>query len=158
MHSLNLIIDTPVHQSVSDVWRGFDRQLFDQLSPPFPPVDVIRFDGCLRGDVVHLRLNFLLFKQDWTSDIIDQQTLKTGDSIDEIFFIDKGVKLPFFLKFWQHRHRLLRNESDGTIIRDDITFSTPFWLLNYLMYPLMWVQFAYRKPIYRKRFGLSAQS
>ncbi len=153
MHSLNLVLDTPVHQSVSDVWHGFDRRLFDQLSPPFPPVDVVRFDGCLRGDVVHLRLNFLLFKQDWTSDIIDQQTLKTGDRIDEIFFVDKGVKLPFFLKFWQHRHRLLRHESGGTIIRDDITFSTPFWLTNYLMYPLMWAQFAYRKPIYRKRFG-----
>ena len=68
MHTLNLILDTPVHQSVSEVWSGFDRQLFDQLSPPFPPVDVVRFDGCLRGDVVHLRLNFLLFKQDWTSD------------------------------------------------------------------------------------------
>ena len=89
MHTLNLVLDTSVHQSVSDVWAGFDRQLFNQLSPPFPPVDVVRFDGCLRGDVVHLRLNFLLFKQDWTSDIIDQQTLKTGDRIDEIFLSTK---------------------------------------------------------------------
>jgi len=152
MNTLNLVLDTIVRQPVSTVWHGFDRQLFDQLSPPFPPVEVVQFDGCLTGDVVHLRLNFLLFRQDWTSDIIDQQTLKTGNLVDEIYFIDKGVKLPFFLRFWQHRHRLLRHESGGTIIRDDITFSTPFWLTNYLMYPLLWVQFAYRKPIYRKRF------
>ena len=146
--AMHLLLKTHVRQSLPTVWAGFDRSLFDRLSPPFPPVDVVRFDGCRQGDVVHLRLNFLLFKQDWISLIIDQQT-----SSDEIYFIDQGTQLPFFLRFWHHRHRLLRDPAGGTIIIDDITFRTPFRLTDYLMFPLMWLQFAYRKPIYRRVFG-----
>lgn len=145
---MHLILKTRVRMPLSAVWAGFDRSLFDQLSPPFPPVDVVRFDGCRTGDVVHLRLNFLLFRQDWISLITDQQT-----SPDEIYFVDQGTQLPFFLTYWQHRHRLLRDPAGGTVVVDDITFQTPFRLTDYLMYPLMWLQFAYRKPIYRRIFG-----
>ncbi|AQG78362.1 SRPBCC family protein [Spirosoma montaniterrae] len=145
---MHLLLQTHVNQAPATVWAGFTRNLFNQLSPPFPPVDVVRFDGCLTGDIVHLRLNFLLFRQDWISLITDQQTTP-----NEIFFIDEGTKLPFFLTYWQHRHRLLTDPAGGTIIADDITFRTPFWLTDYLMYPLMWLQFAYRKPIYRRIFS-----
>ncbi|QJW90416.1 hypothetical protein HNV11_14020 [Spirosoma taeanense] len=144
---MQLLLKTHVNQSLPVVWAGFNRTLFDRLSPPFPPVDVVRFDGCLPGDVVHLRLNFLFFRQDWISLITDQQT--TGQ---EIYFIDQGTKLPFFLASWRHHHRLLRHPSGGTVVVDDINFSTPFQLTDYLMYPLMWLLFAYRKPIYRAVF------
>jgi len=144
---MHIILETVVQAALPDVWSGFDRKLFDQLSPPFPPVEVVRFDGCLRGDVVILRLNFLMFRQDWESLITDQQT-----RADEIYFIDEGVRLPFFLRYWRHRHRLVRHESGGTVVIDDITFRTPFRLLDYLMYPLLWAQFAYRKPIYKRVF------
>ncbi|SOD81421.1 SRPBCC family protein [Spirosoma fluviale] len=147
---MRILLSTPVEQPLPAVWAGFDRSLFNQLSPPFPPVDVIRFDGCLPGDVVHLRLNFLLFRQDWISDITDQQT-----SDEEIFFIDQGVKLPFFLSYWQHRHRLQRLPQPGnnqTLVIDDITFKTGFLLTDYLFYPLLWLQFVYRKPIYKRVF------
>ncbi len=146
---MQLLLETPVSQPLPAVWAGFDRSLFDRLSPPFPPVDVVRFDGCRKGDVVHLRLNFLLFRQDWISRITDQQT-----STEEIYFIDQGTQLPFFLRYWHHRHRLLRDPAGGgTIIVDAITFQTPFRLTDYLIYPLLWLQFAYRKPIYRRVFG-----
>ncbi|RYY31690.1 MAG: hypothetical protein EOO04_00280 [Chitinophagaceae bacterium] len=46
---MHIILRTPVRQSPDQVWAGFDRTLFDRLSPPFPPVDVVRFDGCLKG-------------------------------------------------------------------------------------------------------------
>ncbi|MEZ0609929.1 hypothetical protein ACAW74_15540 [Fibrella sp. WM1] len=144
---MTITIRTAVEQPVDQVWAGFNRDLFDRLSPPFPPVRVLRFDGCLTGDVVSLELNFLLFKQTWTSDIIDQQTTP-----DEIYFIDQGVKLPFFLRAWHHKHRLIRQGS-GTVIADEITYQTPYRLFDYLMYPLMWAQFVYRKPIYRQTFS-----
>ena len=146
---MKLTIRTRVNAPLDAVWAGFDRQLFNRLSPPFPPVTVLRFDGCLKGDVVSLELNFLLFKQVWNSDIIDQQTTP-----GEIFFIDQGTKLPFFLAAWHHRHRLIK-EGTGTVIADEITFQTPNVLLDYLFYPLLWAQFAYRKPIYRSVFGRS---
>jgi ligand-binding SRPBCC domain-containing protein len=143
---LKIRIQTTVNQSFQQVWTGFDESLFNRLAPPFPPVKVVRFDGCLTGQVVDLELNFIVFKQNWTSHIIDQQESET-----EIYFIDKGTKLPFFLSFWEHKHRIIKN-GEGTIIADEITFQTPFLLTNYLMYPLLWTQFLYRKPIYKKAF------
>lgn len=144
---MHLLLKTRVNKPLPAVWAAFDKTLFNKLSPPFPPVDVVRFDGCLKGDVVHLRLNFILFRQDWISLIVDQQS-----STDEIYFVDQGTQLPFFLTYWHHRHRLLRHPSGNTVVVDDITFRTPFLLTDYLMYPLMWLQFAYRKPIYRNVF------
>ena len=144
---MKIMIQTTVNQSLTEVWKGFDLNLFKKLSPPFPPVEVKEFGGCMKGDKVHLQLNFLLFKQDWISDIIDQQTTDL-----EIFFIDAGNQLPFFLSAWHHKHRLVKNGS-GTIIADEITFKTPYLLTDYLFYPLLYLQFLYRKPIYRKVFS-----
>ncbi|HEY0110143.1 MAG TPA: hypothetical protein VGB67_10975 [Fibrella sp.] len=143
---MKITIRTYVNCPLPAVWAGFDQSLFNRLSPPFPPVRVLRFDGCMTGDVVSLELNFILFRQVWNSDIIDQK-----ETEDEIYFIDQGTKLPFFLKAWHHKHRLIR-QGEGTVIADEITFQTPNRLLDYVMYPLMWVQFAYRKPIYRRAF------
>jgi ligand-binding SRPBCC domain-containing protein len=144
---MKLKIQTSVEKNYLQVWEGFTEDLFNQLSPPFPPVKVMQFDGCHKGDTVELELNFLLFKQRWKSLITDQQSTNT-----EIFFLDEGVKLPVFLTFWKHRHRIIKN-GDSTIIADEIEFRTPTLLTNYLFYPLLWLQFAYRKPIYRKVFG-----
>lgn len=143
---MQIKISTKVNQSLPKVWEGFNLDLFSKLAPPFPPVVVKHFGGCMKGDKVHLELNFILFKQYWISDIIDQNA-----SESEIYFVDKGTKLPFFLAYWQHRHRMLK-DGGGTIIIDDITFKTPTILTDYLFYPLMYLQFLYRKPIYRKVF------
>lgn len=144
---MKLTIQTSVQQSYQQVWTGFTKDLFTKLSPPFPPVKVIRFDGCLKGDVVELELNFLVFKQSWKSLITDQQT-----SDVDIFFLDEGIKLPFFLSSWRHYHRIIKG-NDNTIIADEIEFCTPTILTDYLLYPLLWAQFAYRKPIYRSVFN-----
>lgn len=143
---MNIKISTKVNQSLLNVWEGFNLELFSKLAPPFPPVEVKEFGGCLKGDKVHLELNFLLFKQDWISDIVEQNRTES-----EIYFIDEGTKLPFFLSYWQHRHRMVK-DGEHTIIIDDITFKTPTILTDYLFYPLMYLQFLYRKPIYKKVF------
>jgi ligand-binding SRPBCC domain-containing protein len=144
---MRINIQTSVNQNLTNVWQGFDLTLFKKLSPPFPPVEVKEFGGCMKGDKVHLELNFLLFKQDWISDIIDQQATDA-----EIFFVDVGTKLPFFLSAWHHKHRLVKEDS-GTKIIDEITFKTPTILTDLLFYPLMYLQFLYRKPIYKKIFS-----
>jgi ligand-binding SRPBCC domain-containing protein len=145
---MHLHIHTRVKQPYQQVWAGFDETLFRSLAPPFPPVKVLQFDGCLREDVVSLELNFLFFKQQWTSRITDQQTTEK-----EIFFVDEGTKLPFFLRYWRHKHRLISTPDGHTVIADEIEFKTPFPLMDYLMYPALWAQFMYRKPIYRRVFG-----
>jgi len=146
-YRMRITISTPVKQSVEQVWEGFDEKLFLQLSPPFPPVRLLRFDGCRQGDIVRIELNFFLFHQVWESTIIDHAI-----GPDESYFIDEASQLPFFLKYWHHRHRIVK-QGDDTVIIDDIHFRTPTRITDFLFYPILYGQFLYRKPIYRKVFG-----
>jgi ligand-binding SRPBCC domain-containing protein len=110
-------------------------------------VKLLRFDGSTKGDLVTLELNFIFFKQKWTSEIVADLTDE-----NEFYFIDKGIQLPFFLKKWTHKHRILK-DGEKSIIRDEIDYEAPFGLLTWLLYPTLFLQFAYRKPIYKKIFS-----
>jgi ligand-binding SRPBCC domain-containing protein len=148
---MRLLLKTNVSLPPDQVWAQFDEQLFKKLAPPFPRIRLLRFDGSTTGCTVEVELNFLLFRQIWQSEIIDH-----GTTEEEIWFVDRGSKLPFFLRFWIHRHRLMRTSygsTPGTQIVDDIEYRTGSVILDYLMYPLMWAQFAYRGPIYRRAFN-----
>lgn len=144
---MKILIETTVEQDFKTVFDGFNESLFLALKPPFPPMALKRFDGSQTGDKVEMQLNFILFKQDWNAEIIAH-----GATDTEYYFIDSGVQLPFFLKYWRHRHRIIKTPKNQTLIIDDIEFTTPFGLLNYLMYPVMYLQFAMRKPVYKRIF------
>lgn len=143
---MKINIETPVKQDYLSVKAGFNETLFSKLSPPFPPVKLLRFDGSAKGDIVTLELDFLFFKQKWTSEITDDQTNE-----NEFYFIDEGTELPFFLKTWQHKHRIIKSDT-GSVIRDEITYQGPFGIMTLLLYPALYLQFLYRKPIYKKIF------
>ena len=144
---MKITIETSVHQDYLQVKEGFNEMLFKKLSPPFPPVKLLRFDGSTKGDLVTLELNFIFFKQKWTSEIMEDQTTDK-----EFYFIDKGIELPFFLKKWTHKHRIVK-DGENSIIRDEIDYHAPFRILTLILYPAMLLQFAYRKPIYKKIFS-----
>jgi ligand-binding SRPBCC domain-containing protein len=144
---MHIQITTIVTQNYRQVADKFDENLFQALSPPFPPVKLLRFDGSRKGDEVHLQLNFLLFRQVWKSLIIED-----GSKEGEVYFIDKGIQLPFFLSYWQHKH-IIREHGKHTAIVDDIHFKTPFFVFDFLLYPVLYGQFLYRKPVYKKVFG-----
>ena len=143
---MKLVLKTNVQQSPKQVWSGFDQALFEKLAPPFPRIRLLRFDGSTTGCTVEVELNFVFFRQIWQSEITEH-----GETADEIWFVDQGSQLPFFLKSWRHRHRLRPTET-GTEIVDDIEYRTGSLAMDYLMFPLMWAQFAYRGPIYRRAF------
>lgn len=143
---MNIKISTKVNASLTKVKSGFTQDLFLSLNPPFPPVKLLQFDGCKKGDKVALELNFILFKQQWVSDITED-----AEDDQKWYFVDQGVKLPFFLKKWEHRH-LVERRGDKSEITDDITFSTGYIFTDFLFYPALLGQFLYRKPIYRKIF------
>ncbi len=147
---MNIRLQTSVNQSAKEVWTGFNKDLFLKLSPPFPKVRLLQFDGSIKGDRVGLELNFGIFKQKWISDITDN-----GENDKEIYFVDQGTVLPFFLKKWKHRHILLKKDTGSDII-DEIYFTTGYLLTDLLMYPGLYLQFLYRKPIYRKFFSADA--
>jgi ligand-binding SRPBCC domain-containing protein len=148
---MRLRLKTAVKQPYKQVFSGFTRDLFVRLAPPFPRVIVERFDGCRTGDEVHIVIDALLFKQRWISRIIEHGSVE-HDTVfrDEIYFVDEGTELPFFLTSWQHRHSIV-SAGEGSVILDDIRFSAR-WGLDVVVYPLLWLQFVYRKPIYRRVF------
>lgn len=144
---MHLKLETRVEANYLSVKRKFNEKLFLKLNPPFPPVQLKEFGGCEKGDKVHLRLNFIFFKQDWISDI-------TFDNTDDkkFEFIDEGTKLPFFLSRWKHHHIVEKIDDESSMIIDDVNFKSPFFLMDFLLYPVLWLQFVYRKPVYRKYF------
>jgi len=146
---MHLKLKTKVDQNFLSVKEGFNEELFLSLNPPFPPVKLKEFGGCKKGDIVHLELNFIFFKQNWKSEITYDNT---SDRIFE--FVDEGKQLPFFLKHWKHHHIVERTANNQSLIIDDIAFKSPFILMDFLLYPVLWLQFAYRKPIYKKFFKL----
>ena len=145
---MRFTISTNVQKSYKQVFQGFDESLFLALAPPFPKVKLLRFDGCKKGDEVHLELNLIFFKQRWDAEIIE-----SGELENELYFIDKGAQLPFFLKKWKHHHRIIGHENGTSDIVDAIEYTTPFFLFDYLMFPVLYLQFAARKPIYKRLFN-----
>jgi len=144
---MKLSISTPVDQDYISVKNGFNIGLFEKLSPPFPPVKLLRFDGSAKNDFVSMKIDFLIFSQTWTSKIVEAKTTS-----EEFVFVDEGIKLPFFLKSWRHTHRVI-NMQKGSLIRDEIKYTAPFGLLSIVLYPFLYLQFAYRKPVYKKIFA-----
>jgi len=144
---MQLKLRTKVNQDYLKVKEGFNEKLFLSLNPPFPPVKLKEFGGCKKGDIVHLELNFIFFKQNWISEITFD-----GTSSSKFQFVDEGTTLPFFLSYWKHHHIVERTNKDESYITDDIKFKSPFILLDFLLFPVLWLQFAYRKPIYKRIF------
>jgi ligand-binding SRPBCC domain-containing protein len=127
----------------------FNRELFLKLSPPFPKSELLRFDGCKKGDLVKLRIRLLFAWQYWDSEIIEES--QTDHSWQ---FVDSGIRLPFFLSGWLHKHSLVQSGNDLLVI-DDIQFKAHNRFFELIIYPALWIQFALRKPIYKKELGKS---
>jgi len=140
---MKIKVETVVNADFTKVYTAFDQQLFKALNPPLLPVKLLRFDGCQKGDEVHLQFPFGVR---WVSLITDSQT-----SMEKFVFVDEGRILPFPLKNWKHQHKVLR-KNHKTMIVDDIYYQTHHILLDWLLYPVLYMQFLYRKPVYRRYF------
>jgi ligand-binding SRPBCC domain-containing protein len=143
---MKIYLETKVEQDHAEVMAGFNEDLFKALAPPFPPSRLKQFDGSETGDIVRIEI-WNLGWQEWIAEIIDH-----GASDDLHFFVDTGKKLPWPLKAWRHRHEV-RKDGEGSVIVDDIEYSTGSTLLDKAIYPVLKSQFTYRQPIYRKRFA-----
>lgn len=144
---MRIHLKTTVQQDFLTVFNAFDEKLFRRLSPPFPRLKLLRFDGSKPGDVVEVELQTGIKSFRWTSLIIEREVTDT-----EAYFIDQGQVLPPPLRYWHHKH-LVTKSGSGAIIHDIITYSTGHKLADLLLFPLMLAQFGMRKPVYRKVFG-----
>jgi ligand-binding SRPBCC domain-containing protein len=144
---MQIHLRTNVRQNYKQVFDAFDEQLFRKLSPPYPKLKLLRFDGSEPGDVVEVELQTGIKSFKWTSLITDRSIIDSG-----AYFIDEGQILPAPLKFWRHKHLVTANGT-GAIIHEIITYSTGNKWLDLLLYPLMVAQFSMRKSVYQKVFG-----
>jgi ligand-binding SRPBCC domain-containing protein len=142
---LSYSLSTPIQASVSQVKERFTSDLLLKLSPPFPRVSLDRFDGCTKGDQVILVIHLIFVNVTWSSLITEDQ-----ESEKEWYFIDQGVKMPFGLQFWQHKHRVKQTSGEHCEVIDEISFDTNNAFLNYLLFPFLWGMIFYRKPFYKK--------
>jgi ligand-binding SRPBCC domain-containing protein len=147
--AMQIRITTEIRNTVKNIYKGFDKHLFMELAPPFPITTLKRFDGCKKGDVVHIDLSFIVYKERWISIITENV-----QNDDEVYFIDEGRMLPFFLKYWRHKHIIQKKDDSNSLIIDEIEFKGANKLTEILLYPGIYLQFLYRKPIYRKKFNL----
>ena len=136
---------TTINATLEDVWKQFDKNLLKKLSPPFPFIQIQTFDGCEVDDHVIIEMDFLLYKTTWNSIIVENSISET-----EIFFIDQGVKMPFGLVHWKHKHGLKKIDDKKTSIIDTIEFKTNYLFLDYILFPLFFGMILYRRPIYKK--------
>ncbi|ARS36988.1 SRPBCC family protein [Pontibacter actiniarum] len=144
---MQLHLRTYVGQDYLQVFNAFDEQLFRKLSPPYPKLKLLRFDGSAPDDVVDVELQAGFKSFRWTSLIVDRKVTDT-----EAYFVDEGQQLPPPLRLWHHKHLITKNGS-GAIIHDIITYSTGHRALDLLLYPFMKAAFGMRGPVYRREFG-----
>jgi ligand-binding SRPBCC domain-containing protein len=143
---MKIFLKTTVEGNYKTVASRFDLQLFEYLVPPFTKVNIETFTGSKKGDKVHVKFLFPL-KAEWISDITED-----GADDKQVYFVDKGRVLPPGLKYWEHKHIILRHTDNTSIIVDDIEFKGLNPLLSILLYIPLWLTFRLRKPLYKKFF------
>ncbi len=128
------------------VLAGFTNTLFLRLAPPFPKLKLLRYDGCDRGNEIHIQLNFFLYKSIWVSIVTEN-----GTTANEFYFIDEGSIFPAPIKSWKHRHTI-RQIGVLVEIEDNVTYSCGSKGLDILLYIPFCLLMLYRKPIYKNFF------
>ncbi len=143
-------IKTRVKGGHREVFHGFDHNLLLQLSPPGFKLELLHAQDPQEPDsFIRLRMTiFGLVKQEWENDFSHYEL-----GSRECHFVDEGRIMPFPIRKWRHDHRVLADGATHAIINDDVTFKTVFFLLDWLLFPVLWLQFRYRRPIYRRVFG-----
>ena len=139
-------VSSPVNAGFQHVISRFDKDLFTHLLPSFPLIKLLLFEGTAVGNILRLRLYFSAWSMDWDTRIIERHANEK-----EVYFIDQGIRLPFFLVYWEHKHRIIKKDQT-TLIMDEITYRSGNALLGYLVYPILKASFVARKKGYRTFF------
>ncbi len=114
-------------------------------------IQIITF-GRNKEDKVTIEMKIFFLKLLWISKITEVSELPLCK-----YFIDEGETLPFFLNYWKHQH-IIQQTRNNTKIIDKIEFNTGSILTDYIFYPILYLQFIYRKPIYRNYFKIALKN
>ncbi len=143
---MNITLKTPVKGYYKNVMAAFDRNLFEALKPPVGRMEIVDFTGSKKGDKVHLQFQSPI-KAEWISDIVED-----GMTNERAWFVDIGVKLPWPLATWTHRHIVEKIDDHNSMIIDDMTFTGSNPIVTLALYPGIYMGFYPRKKIYQNYF------
>lgn len=144
---MNLTLRTTVYGHYLTVMKAFDRNLFECLTPVGAKVELVAFTGSKKGDQVHLRFVSPV-RAEWISHITED-----GRNDTRAWFVDEGVQLPWPLKQWRHHHIVEKVDEHRSTIIDEMYFSTGWKIFDVFLWPVMYLTFVQRKPLYRKYFA-----
>jgi len=145
---MKLYFEAEVNSSLIDVKSQFNQDLFLKLKPPFLKLELERFDGCEKGNEVHLKMGVPGLLQTWVSTITDAFQSETVWQ-----FVDEGTVLPPPLSYWRHVHRVETLSQNRCKISDAIEYRCRSAFLEPLMYGPLWLSFSIRPRVYRRFFG-----
>lgn len=138
-------VSTQIHElTPEEVYRVFNYDLLWALSPPFAKPRAVLYEGNRPGHRMVFGLVTPLGTKHWAGRVTEE-----GHTANEIYFVDEGEQMPFGLRLWRHKHRMIRNGA-GTLLRDEVRFETRNPLFTALLFPVLYAQFIYRKPRYEK--------
>ena len=143
---MNLKLKASVKGNYKDVIAAFDRHLFEALKPPAGEMEIVEFTGSKKGDKVHLKFHSPI-KAEWISDIVEDAVTD-----ERAWFVDEGIKLPWPLATWTHRHIVEKIDEKNSMIIDDITFTGSNFILSLFLFPAIFLGFYPRKKIYQDYF------
>ncbi len=143
---MRIKFQSQVQCNFDKVSADFGEDLFRFLLPPSFVAGLKSYEGNEPGSRVHIHFH-LPWPSDWISVITSRQMDKR-----KYVFVDEGERLPFGLKTWKHEHSVLKKGEGITIIMDNIHFTSQNRILDFLMYPLLFLAFYPRKFTYKKYF------
>lgn len=143
---MRIVLHAQVNARFERVAEDFGEDLFKFLLPPKIVASLVAYEGPAPGSKVHIRFRFP-FPSDWISIIKSEK--KTND---RYVFVDEGEKLPFGLTKWKHIHSIVKRDENTTEIIDDMNFTTGARVLDFLVYPVLYLSFYPRKKLYKKYF------
>jgi ligand-binding SRPBCC domain-containing protein len=142
------VLEYQVGQSPAAVYPVFGEAPFvESLAPPSAGLEVIEI-GLGLGAEIRVRFRGLGPRgRDWVSRIEEFY-----ESPTRICFVDRAVQIPWPFATFRHRHEFIAR-GGGTLLVDDVEFTTTPALIGPLVLPILRHQFRYRGRIYRERFG-----
>ena len=140
-------VTTHVAQPPETVFPVFGEAAFvESLAPAVMGLDVVKI-GLQLGDEIEVRFTRLGPRGPWVSEIVELDRSAAG-----ITFVDRSIRLPWPFATFEHHHGF-EVDGTGTLLIDAPTFTTrPGFIGPFVWLILRW-SFAYRRRIYRRRFG-----
>ncbi|MBN2694855.1 hypothetical protein JXR93_09355 [bacterium] len=90
-------------------FKKMNKELFMFLNPRFIPLKIDVFEEISKNSIFRLKVMFFRWDGVISEYVIDD---------NESYFVDEGVKLPFPLKKWRHKHILKKIDNELFLIED----------------------------------------